>query len=181
MRLTNDIRDCVRNHATFDAFNKKEKSLELKGHKIAERIYNSAYTKKERDFMESAPTTEMFGTSKTFKIQFCGEVHNVSLGESKRFPFKKMDNYYTPIYTLEVDSATGRAFEKHAATILKLEEGKKSFMLKLRQLLYGFNTDKQLLEAWPEGKKYLSKHVHTGSRAVVPDSLINDINNTLKG
>ena len=178
MKLTNAIRRSIISKAISDAFDKQEESIKKEENKLALKIYNDVFTKKERDYMESAPNSDMFYKKNSFKISYCGDQRYFHLKEKMRFPYEQANNSWNPIKVYGASDKIGEQIHILSELERKNEENKRDFVVKLNQLLESVNTDKQLLERWPEGKKYFN--VKEKRYDLVPDSLIKDINSIIK-
>ena len=178
MRLTNESKSKIKSKVMEKAFKGQEEALQKKLNKAGDKIYKKVYNLKERKAMESLPNS-FFKRKNYFKVELRGKTTEVELSDKKPFGYDDQRNYYQ-IAILDGNCPVTLAFEKLTEEQKKLKEEKAKYHTKLNTLMLSCNTVKQLTDKWPESKEYTKGVVATSGTAVVPVSLINDINSKLE-
>lgn len=179
-RLTNALRDEIVRAALEHRFKKDEAAYKKARTALADALYKHTFAAAERT-AKRLPEGWLVQYN-TIEIEhpdygsWQGRVnHHLELSRSRLMPSSYSSRTVKvgkghPLY----DQATALADQYTA-----LQDAKKELRNKLKSLVYTFTTTKKLLEAWPEGKKFIPKSATAPTMALVPVQLASEVNELL--
>jgi hypothetical protein len=85
---------------------------------------------------------------------------------------------HTVYITVKNDHPLYKQADDVARNEVALIKEREELEAKLKRLLAGINTDKQLIEVWPEGEPFFPEF-ETPARGMIPVSLVNEINKAI--
>jgi hypothetical protein len=172
-RLTQTTREQIVNKATKAAFDPRVEALQKREAKLGIECYNAVFPKKVRDILSQVPE----GWLRTCDcLRFNAGGWNVNLCVGKQMP--------TPATSHcsmlgNIDGELGEKVQAHSQEKRKLDEERYAAKTKLQGFLEGFNTFKQLREAWPEGEKFFKEFDAERISPNVPAVVTKEINDML--
>lgn len=169
-RLTQHIREQIVYKATKATFDQKVEALQKREAKLGIECYNAVFPKKVRDIISQVPE-EWLRTCKCLRFNANG--WNVSLCVGKEMP-TPASNGCGMLGNIEGELA--EKVQAYSQEKRKLEEERQSAKTKLQGFLGGFNTFKQLREAWPEGEKFFKEYDAERIAPNVPAVVTKEIN-----
>jgi len=178
MKLSNATRDTLINTIIDGKFKALKEKNAVKKKILCGRMYNKLYSKKERELMAQLPKS-YFKYKTCLRIQFRGKTKELHL--DTRLPFGNCHiSNYNPYITIEPKTSIGDAYEILETDIRKLKEEEGELITKARQVIYAANTDKQLLEAWPEIEEYVKPFQRNIVKSLVPVGMVKELNEKLE-
>lgn len=163
MRLTNKIRDEIVTAAMAGAFSKTKQKLEKRRFALGDRVYR-LIVGKHGDAMLAMPRA-FFEYRSNCHLSISGYSHRVEWGDLRPLP----DSGYYHHDNKPIADALAKLQTDQDA--LKANESK--LRADIRGLVASVNTDKQLLEVWPEAAPFIPKQNKPQAKALAiqPDQL----------
>jgi hypothetical protein len=152
-RLTKDEKENIAYRAVADVTKAKEQKLQERLYSVSLKIYNSLFTKEQKDLMAKLPDGWLqYETSiRVNKLQY------------RRCEYLKFKNAVRSTYAMSCGLNANDLDSSLVEELIKVYEDKDSFDKekrvlrgKLDNLLSTITTEKKLTEVWPEGTKYLT-------------------------
>jgi putative DNA base modification enzyme with NMAD domain len=169
-RLTQTIREKIVNKAVNAAFDPKIEAFKKQEAKLGIECYNAVFPKKVRDIISQVPE----GWLRTCDcLRFNAGGWNVTLCVGKQMP-TPASNHCQMLGN--IDGELGEKVQVHSQEKRKLDEERYAAQKKLLGFLEGFNTFKQLREAWPEGEKFFKEFDAERVSPNVPAVVTKEIN-----
>lgn len=149
MRLTNDIRETIRNSATAAAFKKEESVLAKREHKLFVAAYSNLFTASTRKAAAAAPKG-WIGEASELGFNCDGEVIRLKGAEPVLVP---TSHHWGKHHVLRDANlvAEVRAFAREKE---ELRTRRKNAGKALHGMLASVPTIKKLFEIWPEGEAF---------------------------
>lgn len=172
-RLTNSLRNSIRDDAMAATYEGREKAFEKQAEKLANECYTTLFDAKLRKAIAAVPI-EWFRQDKCLRVNANG--WDAWLRTEKLFsvPYS---------HSCEgLGSITGELAVKvqsHLQDKKAFEEEFRSAKHKLGGFLEQFNTFAAMEKAWPEGKKFYKKYDYERMPNNVPAVITTEINNML--
>ena len=192
-RLTITTKEIILKKLLKHRFLKEAETVNKEYKRLAEVIYNDLLTKKEHEILESLPKEWVpetnnilirFGDNVQY-LKFSGNnlvhrIHNL-LEVSKKSPvvLKKIPYKYTGKFspkvlkTYEPSSKLFKKWEKINNKQMELRADVINAEVEASAIIDTVNTDKKLLEIWPEIEPFLPKQVTTKKLPIVLPAAIN--------
>lgn len=172
-RLTQDIRDRIRNKAVDATFKPKSEEIRKREAKLGVECYNAVFPKKIRDAVALVPD----GWLRTCScLRFNAGGWNVGLNVGKELPTPQSSGCGV-LGNLSGDLAD--KVQAFAQEKNQLQEDFSAARVKMLGFLEGFTTFKKLEEAWPEGKKFYAEFNADRPSKNVPAVITKEINDML--
>lgn len=169
-RLTQHIREQIVNTATSAAFDSKLEAMKKREAKLGIECYNTIFPKKVRDVISQVPEGWLRSCD---CLRFNAGGWQVQLCVGKQMP--------TPAYNGcgmlgSIDGELAEKVQAYSQDEKQLKEERRSAQIKLLGFLEGFNTFKQLRDAWPEGEKFFKQFDAERVAPNVPAVVTKEIN-----
>ena len=181
MRLTIAMRDSIRRALTSKQFDGIKKGLEKQEHEVALAVYNHVFDAATRKKMDALPAGWLPKISGMLVRIPSGGTDRIYLGQDLPIPFEKYQNYNLPMLLDAKDSKSRiakrviRLFDKKA----QLRQDEKDLTREVRVALSSFNTDKQVLDKWPEIAEQVKAVCGTGVMTTVLAPRLCELNKKL--
>jgi hypothetical protein len=182
MKLTNEMRSSIVHRCLTATFAKSLEKHMASRTKLADEIYHREHNYAEK--IAAKLPAEWQHTTGSFTIQHDGFSYrssyraadpNTACSEMKLS--KRRLAPHTSTINIKVPKSD--AFYKRADDIARAEvqlaKDREALKDKLTRMLAGISTDKQLMEVWPEGKKFFPDFTPP-ARGMVPTALIDSVN-----
>ena len=181
MRLTNKFRDAVTEKVVNSIINPKLETIREQAHVIGHQVADSLYSKKTKDWMEQAPSEDIFDTRTNFKISYTmkdksfDSFYHDMLGEVRRWQKGYPINLTNSIKVLPDDSGTHylkanagntKKLKDIFRSLNKLEKEKDKIQSTINSAVYSCNTVKQLAEKYPDLVEFMPP-IEAKSKALV--------------
>lgn len=180
VRLTNSIRDAIKNKVLKRTFDKLYKSLRKKEHSLAMIIYNNEFSAKEMKLMDNLPTNWL-PVRNSFSVKFEEgtlnyKVYNLLPDNSVNVPYHKAN--YGTFTLIEKESK----IEKLAIEYQKEEDEIKSKHAKaigsVVAILDSVTTVGKLLDVWPEARDFILPYL-SKAKCTLPAIQFKEVNKLL--
>ena len=171
VKLTTYHRDLIMGRLMEHRFSKEERQLVELENKIADLVYNAAFTKKERSLMASLPEGWLNTRRNVYFAIGSGSntvVMNFLDKGERRFPKDRASNV---LIVVEPGSRIAELHEEYAGNDKALMEAKKAARAQAHAVLYSATTLNRLIELWPEVKRFTSGIGPTQLPAIQTDQL----------
>ena len=152
-RLTKAEKENIVDRAVADVTKAKEQKLQERLYSVSLKIYDSRFTKEQKDLMAKLPNGWLHSVT---RIQVTGLRH-------RNWEYLKFKNAVRSTYAMscglfapELDSSLVEELIKVCEDKDSFDKEKRVLRKKLNDLLLTITTEKKLTEVWPEGTKYLT-------------------------
>lgn len=150
-RLTNELRNRIRQAVLEHRFGADEAAIEADKKKLGRLAYDTLYTPQEQEFMRGLPEG-MLPTQFYDSFHFAGQWCTLHFG-GEALPFHYQHYQCAPKFA--ADSPVTQLFEDIEARKRKLREAKDAAAAKVNGILSEATTVKKLLEIWSEVEPFL--------------------------
>jgi len=181
MRLTIAMRDSIRRTLISKRFEGMKKDLKKQEHKVALKIYNHAFGTTIRKKMEALPVGWLPTIGGMLARIPSGGTDRLYLDRELPVPFEKYQSYNLPMLLDAHDNKSGIAklvisfFDKKA----QLKKDESELSREVRVALSSFNTDKQVLDMWPEITEQVKSVCGTGTKTTALAPRLGKLNQRL--
>lgn len=170
MRLTNSMRDSIINQEVNNKYHDKRNEAEKKFRDAIEELAKKAVAAGPKIPQELIDSNYIRLTDSARIEYSCGEKDN----------YYQLYNYYPAnINGNKIEIKATKTVEKLRDKLRSIREERIKFKRSLKQILYAFTTDKQVVAAIPEFKHYFANQQKAQSMAVIPAEQINSIRKQL--
>ena len=172
-RLTQYIREQIVNKATKAAFDPKVEALQKREAKLGIECYNAVFPKKVRDIISQVPEGWL-RTCDCLRFNAGGWTVRLCVGKQMPTPDSNSCGMLG-----NIDGELAEKVQAFSQEQKKLNDERHAAKIKLAGFLEGFNTFKQLREAWPEGEKFFKEFDAERVAPSVPAVVTKEINDML--
>lgn len=172
-KLTNFMREQIKNAAVESIFEPKRKVIKKWEHKLAQKCYNSIYPLSLRKQADAMPK-EWIRRDQCLRFNANGWTVELYAEEVLPVPHSAQCRILGA-----VTGELGEEVQKYSQDWESHKRERTAAGNKLRGFLTNFNTFKQLREGWPEGKKFYQAHDAETAKVPLPAIITQEINNLL--
>lgn len=172
-RLTNDIRDRIINAVMAHRFAAELKAIKAMEHALAIDIWNDIHDVKLRRLMDKLPDGYLTCHSRV-KVMISSRMVELDLPDRVR----GSKETHNPLKVYTGGGVIASLYEDYSNRKAKLKEDKDRAFASLKSAVYRYNTDLQLIEAWPEIASFVKAAVP--ARAALPALQIETLNQSLR-
>jgi hypothetical protein len=179
MKLTKEQKESIIEKCTAATFGKREAAHEAARTKLADALYAHEHGAAEK--IAAKLPKEWQHTIGDFYIKHDGFSNhwraepNIASGNLKLSKLHLGPSNHSLYITVKKDHPLYQRADEVARAEVALSKEREALNAKLRRLMASVNTDKQLMEVWPEGKKFFPKF-ELPARGMIPVSLVGEIN-----
>lgn len=179
MKLSKAVREQIISAAMSAAFKERYKGHDINTRALADALFTQEYGKAET-IAKKLPAGWVSRKS-NITIQCDGFGWNKLSIKHSCLPLSS--NRLGPQFHSEVKVDHSHKLYKHAAALAaeyaELESDREQLHSKLSALVYSANTVARLLELWPEAQLFMPQQMASGSTALVPVGLADEVNKLL--
>ena len=181
MRLTIMMRDKIRCLLVDKQFDGIKKGLVKQEHEVALAVYNHAFDVLTRKKMGSLPAGWLPKISGMLVRIPSGGTDRLYLEHDLPVPFERYQSYNYPMLLDAKDgkSRTAKRVIRLLDKKAQLKKDEKDLTREVRVALSSFNTDKQVLDKWPEIAKQVKQVCGSGVMTTVLAPRLEELNKKL--
>jgi len=172
--LSKTIREATCRALVKDMFAKDFEAWKVEQHRLALKLYNKLYSRKEREALATLGEG-WFGKKKSFRVAFGGDVQDMSLEHLLYFKDAHSSSRYQPLLAFKATDLFSEILVKHWDRYQTLTQDRRKFRNEVMAQLESVRTTKQLFEVWPEVIKWVPDGVATTGNSL-PAVQVDDIN-----
>ncbi|HVI51532.1 MAG TPA: Nmad5 family putative nucleotide modification protein [Candidatus Sulfotelmatobacter sp.] len=171
--MTKDMRERIVRAAKAETFDGRKAKIATMEHELAGAIRRTVLGTKTLELLDALPDG-IAPTRNKLAAQLAGHYEQLKLGSDERFP-SKVTTYDGTICLDVFDGSHPLAeqYELFRAEDKKLANDMKSIEARLTALVNSYSTVERLVEAWPDGERYIPKP--KDAVLVVPAVLVSDV------
>lgn len=179
MKLNKEQKESIINRCVAATFGKREAAIKAERTKLADALWThehgaaekiAAKLPKEWQHTVGNIYIKHDGFSQRYRPEPNTASHDLKLSKLRLGP------HSGSVYiTVKKDHPMYKRADDVARAEVALMKEREALENKLKSLLASVNTDKQLMEVWPEGKKFFP-HFEAPARGMVPVGLVKEIN-----
>lgn len=177
-RLTKAEKENIVDLAIADVTKTKELKLQNRLYKVSMKIYDSLFTKEQKDLMAKLPDGWL-GSETSIRV------NNLRI---RRWEFLKFKNAVRSPHTVscglnakDLDSGLVEELIKVYEDEDSFKDDRRKLRRKLEDLLSPITTEKKLTEVWPEGTKYLTPCNSTENLPLITSKEVVELMAKMKG
>ena len=177
-RLTKAEKENIVDRAVADVTKVKEQKLQERLYKVSMKIYESLFTKEQKDLMAKLPDGWLHSVT---SIQVTGL-------QRRSWEYLKFKNAVRSTYAMSCGLNSTELDSGLVEELIKVYEDKDSFDKekrvlrgKLNNLLSTITSEKKLTEVWPEGTKYLTSCDSTENLPCITSKEVVELMAKMKG
>ena len=185
MKITKEMRADIIDRCIKATFAKRVEKHNASRVKLGDALYQRTYAAAEK--LAAKLPREWQCTTGAVTIQHDGFSHrytskpdpNVAKGELKLSRLRLAPHTGTLYIKVTKEDELHKQADDVARAEVAIHKESEALKDKLTRMLSSISTDKQLMEMWPEGKKFFPDFTPP-ARGMVPVSLINSVNATIQ-
>lgn len=174
-RITKAMREGIVRNTINEQFKAEREAIAKREHKLADRIYNQQYTKKQVDTMKELGSKFVDFSGAVF-VNINGKSINLSFGGADSRGVHKNASWsrYAP------DAKLAAEVESYIDDKVELDGKVQKAEIALMAMLESVQSFKKLRAVWPQGEKFYDMYdVDSETKAGVPAVVVTELNNLL--
>jgi hypothetical protein len=172
-KLNKDMREKIVKAAMAETFAKRKENVTTMEHELAGAVRRTVLGTKTLELLDALPDG-IAPTRNKLSVKIAGSYQDLKLGSDERFP-DRVANYSgtTCLDVFDGGHPLAEQYEAFMAETTKLKTDMKSIEARLMALVSSYSTVERLIEAWPDGEKFIPKPQNLGLAA--PVVLVSDV------
>lgn len=175
MKLSSDVKTKIVRFVVSETFKTRTENLDKRKEDFAEMAYSKLYPEEIVSKMNKLPNNFFLEKSAISVFNNGYFEFKFIMKQPRKVSFEDACNNRRPRFEAGADTI----FSKIKKDILRLEDDIRVLADKLFNFLFSINTDKQLREQWPEGKKFYEQFLTKAPSKNLPSVQVTEINDLI--